>query len=162
MIEVLRTATLLAGLVATALFAGLFYSFSIAVMPGLRRADDRTFVSAMQEINVAILNPWFALSFGGAPVLTLLASALQIPVVERGVLPWVAAGAVLCLATVAITVVVNVPLNNALAEAGTPDDHDALALVRKRFEARWVRWNVARTFTSAAAVGCLGWALVVA
>lgn len=162
MIEVVRTATLLAALVASALFAGLFYGFSVAVMPGLRRADDRTFVSAMQEINVAILNPWFALSFGGAPVLTLVASALQIPVAERGVLPWVAAGTVLCLATVVITMVINAPLNNALAEAGIPDDNDAVALARKRFEAPWVRWNVARTLTSTAAVGCVGYALLAA
>jgi hypothetical protein len=36
-------------------------------MPGLRRTDDRTFVDAMQSINVAIINGWFALSFAGAP-----------------------------------------------------------------------------------------------
>ena len=56
--------------VATGLGAGLFYTFSVAVMPGLRRADDATRVRTMQGINIAILNGWFALSFVGAPALT--------------------------------------------------------------------------------------------
>jgi uncharacterized membrane protein len=32
--------------------------------------------------------------------------------------------------------------------------------VRERFESRWVRWNILRAVTSAAALGCLLWALV--
>jgi uncharacterized membrane protein len=45
-----------------------------SVMPGLRRTDDRTFVSAMQRINVAILNGWFMLSFFGALVVMAVAA----------------------------------------------------------------------------------------
>ena len=41
--------------VVTGLFAGLFFAFSIAVMPGLRRAGDRAMIEAMQGVNVAIL-----------------------------------------------------------------------------------------------------------
>ena len=46
---------------AMALIAGLFYSFSVAVMTGLARADDRTFIDTMQRINRAIQNPMFFL-----------------------------------------------------------------------------------------------------
>jgi uncharacterized membrane protein len=51
-------ATLVAGTVTTGLMAGLFAAFSYAVMPGLARTDDATFVRSMQRINVAILNPF--------------------------------------------------------------------------------------------------------
>ena len=51
----LRGGSLIAATVCVGLMAGLFYSFAIAVMLGLRAADDRTFVGAMQRMNDAIL-----------------------------------------------------------------------------------------------------------
>ena len=52
---------------ANGLQAGTYYTWATGVMPGLGRTDDRTFVHAMQEMNVAIVNPVFLLSFLGAP-----------------------------------------------------------------------------------------------
>jgi len=46
------------------------------------------------------------------------------------------------------------------AAAGDPDRITDLAAVRERFEATWVRWNIARAVASTAALGCLSWALV--
>lgn len=60
-----------------------------------------------------------------------------------------------------ITVVVNVPLNNGMKAAGAPDGIADLARVREQFnETRWVRWNLVRAVATAAAFGCLAWALV--
>ena len=39
-----------AAVIAMGLLAGLIYAFSIAVMPGLTAADDRTLVDAMQQM----------------------------------------------------------------------------------------------------------------
>ncbi|MGP3926838.1 hypothetical protein [Streptomyces sp. 8N616] len=77
--ELTRNAALLAATITMGLMAGLFYAFAISVMPGLGRTDDRTFVDAMQKMNAAILNGWFAIGFAGALVLTALAVALHIP-----------------------------------------------------------------------------------
>ena len=63
-----------AALVAMALVAGLCYTFSVAVMPNLADADDRTFVATMQRFND---NPVFQVTFTGALVLTALAAVLQ-------------------------------------------------------------------------------------
>jgi len=160
MYELFRGAALVAATVTAGLMAGLFYAFSISVMTGLGRVDDRTFVTAMQRINVAILNGWFAIAFGGALVFTVLAALLQLRGNGRSVLPWVAAAAVLYGVVLAITFVVNVPLNDQLEAAGQPDRIADLGSVRERFEATWVRWNVVRTVVSTAAFGCLAWALV--
>lgn len=151
---------LVAATVATGLFAGLFWSFTVAVMPGLRQAEDRTFVDAMQRINVAIVNPAFLLVFLGAPVLAAAAGALELGADDRAPVPWTAAGFVLSAATLVITATANIPLNNALDAAGPPDQDSDLAVVRERFEASWVRWNAARAVTSTAALACLCWALV--
>ena len=140
--------------------AGLFYAFSIAVMPGLARADDRAFVEAMQRINVAILNGWFALCFIGAVLFTAISAVLHLGADGRPALPWILAALVLYGAALVITFRVNVPLNDALVAAGEPDRITDLAAVRERFEPTWVRWNAARTVAGTAALGCLAWTLV--
>ena len=70
-----RTALLLAATLTTGLVAGTFALYAHTVMPGLRRTDDRTFVSAFQALDRAIINPWFmAGGFLGALVLTVAAN----------------------------------------------------------------------------------------
>jgi uncharacterized membrane protein len=160
MMEEFRGAALVAATITLGLSAGLFAAFSYAVMPGLNRADDRSFVEVMQRINVAILNPWFAICFLGALVLTALATVLQFGADRRPALPWLLAGLVLYVVVLAVTFAVNVPLNNALAEAGDADRIADLAAVRERFEAAWVRWNVVRAVLAVAAFGCVTWALL--
>ena len=145
-------AALVAGTVTTGLMAGLFAAFSYAVMPGLSRTDDATFVQSMQRINVAILNGWFGLCFGGALVCTALAVLLHR---GRAGLGWIVAGLLLYVAVLVVTFAVNVPLNNRL-NAATTD----LAAARAAFEVAWVRWNHLRSVLCTAAFGCLCWALV--
>lgn len=135
---------LLAATVATGLQAGTYYTWASGVMPGLARTDDHTFISSMNHINVAIVNPVFMLTFIGAPALAAAAVATSTP----GARAWAIAGLVLALGTVVVTAAANVPLNDALAAGGSRAD----------FETAWVRWNVVRTVTSTASLACLAWA----
>ena len=121
MLEMFRGGALAAATLTTGLMAGLYYAYAYSVMLGLSRTADRTFVSAMQQINVAILNPWFFIIFFGALVLTALAGVLHLQADWRAVLPWIAAALV-------ITIGFNVPLNNELAAAGDPDHNPRLRL----------------------------------
>jgi uncharacterized membrane protein len=57
--EILRAATLVVATITTGLMAGVFAIYANAVMPGLCRSDDRTFVGAFQSIDTAIINPLF-------------------------------------------------------------------------------------------------------
>ena len=149
------SAALVAAVITNGLTAGLFAAYSYAVMPGLGRADDRTFVEAMQRTNAAILNGWFGLCFGGAVVFSVLAVVLHRGRPGWG---WIVAGLVLYVAVLGVTFAVNVPLNDALAAAGDGDP----AAARAAFEGAWVRWNVVRAVLSTGAFGCLVGALVVA
>lgn len=155
-----RDAVLVAATVAVGLMAGLFFAFSVAVMPGLAKAADRTLVDAMQRINIAIQNGWFLLVFGGSLLLCAAAVALCLRDAGRGPLPWVIAATVLYLAVLVVTFGVNIPLNDRLDAAGDPGSLADPAAVRERFEAAWVRWNLVRTLLCTAALGCLGQALV--
>jgi uncharacterized membrane protein len=148
--------TLVAAAVTTGLMAGLFAAFSYAVMPGLGKAGDAAFVEGMQKINVAILNGWFGVCFGGAVLFSVLAAVLHLGADRRPALPWIVAGLAFYLLTLVVTAAVNVPLNDKLAAAGTLDPHAA----REAFEAVWVRWNIVRSVLCTLGFGCLAWALV--
>ncbi|MGV9267963.1 anthrone oxygenase family protein [Kitasatospora sp. NPDC003701] len=158
--ELARVIALVAATITTGLSAGLFYAYACSVMPGLRGTEDRTFIDVMQRINVAILNGWFLFGFVGALLCTGVAVALHLPSDGQHVLPAVVAALVCYTAALVVTRKINIPLNDALAAAGEPGRIPDPAAVRGRFEARWVRWNVARALLCTAALGCLCWALV--
>jgi uncharacterized membrane protein len=147
-----------AAALATGLLAGFFYAYSVSVMPGLANADDRTLVDGMQQINEAVENPVFFMSFLGAPVLTLAAAFLARG--ERAVARWTLAALLLCGVALLVTAAVSVPLNDDLAQAGDPGRIADLAAVREDYEDPWVVWNAVRTVASTAALGCLVYALV--
>ena len=151
-------ATLMGATLATAMVAGLLFSFAHSVMPGLGTLDDRGFLTAFQRIDAAISNPWMMLTFLGSPALTLVALLLHLPDRSQPV-PWLVVALVLAGATVIITGAVHLPLNAAIQDAApTLLDAD----LRSRFEDRWVRWNVVRTVTSTGSLAALCWALFVA
>ena len=161
MLDLLRAAALLAATMTMGIGAGVFQLYAFAIMPGLGRTDDRTFVGAFQQIDRAIVGPWLFLFFFGALVFIALAAVLHLGPDERTALPWIGGAFVLHLAVVVITMRSNVPLNDKIKAAGEPDRIADLAAVREQFhEARWAGWNVFRAIASTIAFGCVAWALV--
>lgn len=156
-----RTAALILATLTVGAMAGVMGLYANTIMPGLRRTDDRTFVGAFQAIDTAIINPLFLLTFLGGAVFSGIAAVLHLGEDHRSVLAWIAVALVLYLAVIAITLVVNVPLNDGIKAAGDPDRVSDLAGVRREFdEPQWVRWNLVRAVLTTIAFGCLAWALV--
>ena len=159
--EFLRVAALILSVVSMGLMAGVFGLYANALMPGLRRTDDRTFVGAFQAIDTAIINALFLITFFGALGVTGLAAGLHLAADEQSRLPWIAAAFILYLAVVVVTLRINVPLNDDINAAGDPDSIQDLRAVRGRFnETKWVRWNTVRAVATIAAFACLASALV--
>jgi len=121
-------ATMVVARVLAGLLTGIYIAFLIAVMPALHALNDDTFVTVMNRINGAIVNPAFLAVFFGAP-----ASAVAVLAWQRT--PVLIGAAVLGVAALVITMVVNVPLNNALAQHGD----------RSAFETPWLTWHAIRT-----------------
>ncbi|MEU6442671.1 anthrone oxygenase family protein [Streptomyces sp. NPDC047046] len=157
----LQQITLILSALATGLMAGLFAAFAYSVMPGLARSSDRTFVEAMQNINKAILNPVFMFPFMAAIPLLGLAVVLAWRGHGRAALPWLIAALTLYVLAFLVTSGLNVPLNDQLAKAGSPDHIKDPAAVRDNFEATWAAWNIVRALLHTAAFGCLLWTLIV-
>jgi uncharacterized membrane protein len=138
----MQAVALLAATLTAGLMAGVYGIFALAIMPGLRATDDRTFVAAFAAIDRAIVNPLFMLWFFG-PLLFAAVAATG----GGDALPWIIAALVLSLAVVVITFAVHLPLNDAV-KGGREQFH----------EARWAAWNVVRAVLSTVAFGCLAWA----
>lgn len=149
--DTLRTVVLVAATIAGALQAGTYYIWAIAIIPGLARADDRTFVSVLRYLNRAIVNPAFVLTFLGAPALAVLGAVL----VEAPSRPWTIAAAALAGATLIVTIAANIPLNERL-DRDTRDPASA----RAAFLSPWQWWNGLRAITSTGAVGLLAVAML--
>lgn len=142
---------LFVAIVANGVLAGLFFVFSVAISPGLRRADNGTYVRAFRAINTAILNGKFLTVFFVAPIAAIVCAVLHLARGGSASLPSVVAGAVCSALTFGITAAGNVPLNQELDRAPI-DTEPQRRTARGRFEERWNRRNLARTITSAGAL----------
>jgi uncharacterized membrane protein len=146
--------TIILGITAltTALMSGLFYAFSWAVMPGLKRLPDATYIAAMQSINRAIQNPVFLAAFLGAALLLPLSTYLEYthskPVSLRFWLLLVAS-AVYIIGVIGVTMGGNVPLNETLdafdVQSASVSD---VANHRRAFEVLWSQFHTVRTGAS--------------
>jgi uncharacterized membrane protein len=145
---------LVAAAVVAGLQAGTYFTWATGVMPGLARVDDRTFIEAVQQMNVAIVNPVFIATFLGAPVLAGAAAIFAGPHAR----PWAVAATVLAVGTLVISFAGNIPLNDALEHAGPVDRIKDLHAVRADFESLWVKLNIGRCLTSAGALAALAMA----
>ncbi|MEO3888308.1 anthrone oxygenase family protein [Nonomuraea sp. B5E05] len=124
--------------------AGLFYTFSMSVMPGLRAIDPAQAEAAMRSINRKILNPWLYLVFLGSPPAALVAGLLAD---APAALWFFAAAAVNFAGSFLVTVAINVPMNNAL-DAGT--------MPWKDYAGRWTAWNTFRAVASVTSLVLMG------
>ncbi|NYD67559.1 anthrone oxygenase family protein [Agromyces atrinae] len=140
----LAAATLSIGLVA-----GYVLGYANSVMPGLRHADDRVFVSANQHINEAVHNPVFMALSNIGPAALLAATIVQFFAFDGWlVLVLTLLSLVLYGVTLVLTLGINVPMNNRLIALGDIHDAAQLAEARAQFEKPWTLMNTARTWTT--------------
>lgn len=147
-------------IISVGMMSGLYWAFTIAVMPGLAESDDRTFIAVMQAINRRIQNIWFLPVFLGSVVLPVATAVTLFVSNDSEATAWGVAGGLLAILPVVITGRGNIPLNTALASAGDGGDLDDPAAVRRSFERPWNRLNLWRTVCSTLAFVALIGAVV--
>ncbi|MFI1581387.1 DUF1772 domain-containing protein [Embleya sp. NPDC020630] len=135
---------LTAGAVTNTLMAGTYVAFSAVVMPWLGTKDDAGFVTTMQDINTGIENPLFFAVFTAAMAAPAVAAWKLRRLGGGAAMKWALAALALYTTTVLTTSGVNVPLNQALAHAGSADP----TKTRTDFETTWNIWNGIRAALS--------------
>ncbi len=134
----------------TALMAGLFYSYSYSVVPGLKSLNDAEYIASMQSINRAIQNPVFFTGFFGALLLLPVSAYLNYfphPPLRFWLL--LTAAIIYLTGVFGVTVFGNIPLNNALEKFNLQNaSKDSISLERTLFETPWNNLNTIRTVSS--------------
>jgi uncharacterized membrane protein len=141
--QALFTLTFVAA-VGSALVAGIFFAFSTFVMTALGRIPADQGIRAMQSINVTVINPLFMLAFMGTGALCFaLIAGAYVRWDETSSKLMLIAALVYLIGCIGVTMVLNVPLNDALAavEASTPE----AATLWARYLVDWTFWNHVRT-----------------
>lgn len=136
-----------AAITLSALVGGFLWGWAVSAVPGLRRVPDRTYVTTMQSVNRAILNPVFLVAFVGALVVLGLAALVAFARGESRRGWWMAAATVTyAVGVVGITAAGNVPLNNRLEafdlDSGT---EETVSSARRAYEGPWNRLHYVRS-----------------
>ena len=130
--------------------AGIFFTWTNAVKPGIGTLDDMTYMKAFQAMNRLILNPLFNIVFI-LPVLTISIStymsfgSTKLYVFELFLLSTL----LYVLGVFLITILGNIPLNELLENT----DLEKISLtelsdLRGKIENKWNNFNLIRTVSS--------------
>jgi uncharacterized membrane protein len=148
--QVFTTGLLWSSAIGCGLIAGVYFAFSTFVMTALGRLDQAAGIAAMNAINVDIVrSPFMPLFLGTTVAGAALAVMGALRVGEPGAASMIAGGGLYVIGMFVVTMVFNVPLNNALAAVG-PSAPEAGA-VWTTYLKDWTFWNHVRTVASAVA-----------
>ena len=140
------------------LMSGVFFAFSAFIMTALGRVPAPQGIAVMQSINVFAVTPLFMTALFGTALacLGLIATTLYRPPPAAGYL--LAGSALYLIGTILVTIVFNVPRNNALARV-KPGSVDG-ARVWADYVVSWTMWNHVRTLSGLTAAALLTWTLL--
>jgi len=140
------------------LMAGVFFAFSTFVMHALERLPPAQGIAAMQSINVAAITPLFMLAlFGTAAACVVLAISSLSRWNEPGAAYMLVGSVLYLVGAVLVTIVFNVPRNDALAAVAPESAEGARLWIG--YLAGWTAWNHVRTVAALAASASLLMAL---
>ncbi len=129
------------------LIAGVFFAFSTFVMKALAQQPAAQGIATMQSINITVINPWFMTAFLGTTVVCLVLIVSSLFQWQQPTAAYLLVGGLLYLiGSFGVTIVFNVPLNNALATAN-PNSTEGVTLWAK-YLTNWTFWNHVRTIAA--------------
>ena len=143
----------LLSLLFTAAIFGFFYAWVCSPMWGLDAADPAVAIHAMQAMNASVRNAVFFPAFFLTPVVLALTSGLLFRAHQRSAAACfgLAAGVYL-VGGFGVTVLFNVPMNEALAAVIVPEATETAHRIWQDYSGRWQFWNQIRTVASGLAV----------
>jgi uncharacterized membrane protein len=135
-----------------ALIAGTFFAFSAFVIKALAQRPPAEGIAAMQAINVVVVqSPFIAVFVATALASAFLALIAVLRMDDPRAIWWISGCMLYVAGTFALTIVRNVPLNDALAAADPLRTESAD--LWKRYLTDWTWWNHVRTAASLGATG---------
>jgi uncharacterized membrane protein len=136
----------LAALLGSGIMGGVFFAFSNFIMKALGMVAADRGITAMQSINVTVINPLFMLILFGTAAACIPLAIFAFSAMSGPGATWLLAGCALYLVgSILVTALFNVPLNNTLA--GISADSGGAEFWLKYLK-EWTAWNHVRTLAS--------------
>ena len=136
----------------SSLVTGFIFTYSVVVMPGFSKLNDKEFVRAFQVTDEIIQknHPLFMITWIGSIIAMLC--MISIAIMTFGLIDsWliIVTGIFYLLGVQGITIAVHLPLNNKIQKIEVNNIADSLlAEERSKFETKWNYYNNIRTIIS--------------
>jgi len=142
--------TLALAILFTGLMAGVFFTWSNAVKPGIGKLSDLEYLKALQSMNRVILNNTFKIIFIGAVITTALLPILNFNMFPKNIF-WlfISAFIIYWVGAFGVTIFGNIPLNEILDKTSIENfSFEELKVLRKSIEVKWNNLNLFRAISS--------------
>jgi uncharacterized membrane protein len=145
-----ETIILASAILLTGLMAGIFFTWSNAIKPGIGKLNDLEYLRALQSMNRVILNKAFMGIFLGSIIAVALVPVFHFKLFPNSIF-WMF---VLALVTYWIgvfgtTAFGNIPLNEILDKVNLePLNLEEITALRTRIEVKWNNLNLIRSISS--------------
>ncbi|THV57791.1 DUF1772 domain-containing protein [Flagellimonas alvinocaridis] len=140
---------LMLGILFTGLTAGLCFTWSNAITPGIGRLDDLSFLQSFQAMNRSIINRSFLIVFFSPIVFLSINAYLHENAHPITFWSFLIAAILFFVGIGLVTIFKNVPLNEMLDKT-VLENLSTIELkdLRTKFEKPWNKWHIKRTIAS--------------
>lgn len=145
-----ETIILATAILFTGLMAGVFFTWSNAVKPGIGKLSDLEYLRALQSMNRVILNNTFRIIFIGAILAVILVPIFYFNLYPKNIF-WlfISAFIIYWVGAFGITIFGNIPLNEILNETILETlSLEQLKSLRTTIEVKWNNLNLIRAISS--------------
>lgn len=145
-----ETIILALAILLTGLMAGIFFTWSNAVKPGIGKLSDSEYLRALQSMNRVILNNAFKIIFLGAIIAVVLVPIFYFNLYPRNIF-WlfVFTLVIYWIGVFGVTVSGNIPLNEILDKTNLESiTSEEIKTLRKSIEVKWNNFNLIRCISS--------------
>ncbi len=145
------TIILASAILLTGLMAGIFFTWSNAVKPGLGKLSDIEYLRALQSMNRVILNNAFKLIFLGAIITVALVPVFYFNLYPKNIF-WlfILTLVIYWVGVFGVTISGNIPLNEILDKTNLESiSQEEIKALRTRIEVKWNNFNFIRSISSA-------------
>ncbi len=130
--------------------AGIFFTWSNAVKPGIGKLSDIEYLRALQSMNRVILNNAFKIIFLGAIIAVALVPVFYFNLYPKNIF-WlfVFTLVIYWIGVFGVTVSGNIPLNEILDKTNLESiTSEEIKILRKSIEVKWNNFNLIRCISS--------------
>lgn len=145
-----QTIILVFAIFLTGIMAGIFFTWSNAVKPGIGKLSDLEYLNALQSMNRVILNGAFLIVFVGAIIAVALVPLFHFHLYPKNIF-WLFICILLIywIGVFGITVFGNIPLNEILDKTNLESiTLEEIKALRSTIENKWNNFNLIRSISS--------------